>query len=223
MLRHKTSWATATKGILVFPLLPDGFASAEQGVAHAQWRLGLMLLDGRKTFGESSVAVPKGTDEGVKWLLSQQNPGSGGCSFIWVTVRKGQRGEARLHGGLQVVIGSPQRRMGCWELVKLDPLILKMSQEQISKGKDGVKGFHPSPDSKGRTARPAIRSGHRGSRVLRGSRSTLCSDQQSNSGAKEKREKSRPENCHCEVPGIKEKSVAIQIEGIEQPQEIGLK
>src|ERR1039458_1759170 len=78
--------------------------AAEQGVSHAQWRLGKMLLDGRKTFGESSIAVPKGTDEGVKWLLLAANQGLGGCSIRFgLLLRKGQRGEARLHGGLQVV------------------------------------------------------------------------------------------------------------------------
>src|ERR1017187_6681306 len=102
-----------------------------------------MLLDGRKTFGESSVAVPKGTDEGVKWLLLAANQGLGGAQFdLGYCYEKGNGVKQDCMEAYKWYrLGS--KKNGLLGSMKLDPLILKMSQEQIQEGERRANGFTP--------------------------------------------------------------------------------
>jgi len=87
MLRHKTSWATATKGILVFPLLPDVSQGRREGVCPMRnGGLTMLWMDARR-WREQCPLVPKGTDEALKGFFSQQIR-VWGCSFDLGTVTK---------------------------------------------------------------------------------------------------------------------------------------
>ena len=198
--------------------------AAEQGVAHAQWRLGLMLLDGRKTFGESSVAVPKGTDEGVKWLLLAANQGLGGAQFdLGYCYEKGNGvKQDRMEAYKWYRLGS--KKNGLLGTMKLDPLILKMSQEQIQQRERRVKDFTPH-----RTAKEELPDPQYVQDIVLKSisgppdrRFALINNQTLGKG-ETARIKAGQKTVTVRCLEIKEKSVVIQIEGIEQPKEIGLK
>jgi len=107
-----------------------------------------MLLDGRKTFGENSIAVPKATDEGLKWLLLAANQGLDRAQIdlgYYYEKGKGVKQDYmeaykwyRLGSQKNALLGS----------TKLDSLILKMSQEQIQEGERRAKDFTPHQTTK---------------------------------------------------------------------------
>jgi hypothetical protein len=198
--------------------------AAEQGVAHAQWRLGMMLLDGRKTFGESTVAVPKAADEGLKWVFLAANQGLDsaqldlgyfyekgyGVKQDYVEAYKWYKLGTQKHG----LLGS----------MKLDPIILRMSQEQIQEGERRAKDFTPHRTTKAELPEPQYVQDI----VLKGisgspnGRFALINNQTLSTGETGK-VKAGQKIVTVKCLEIKEKSVVVQIEGVEQPREIGLK
>ena len=67
MLKHKTSWATTMKVVLIIRPPLDGSARPQSRVSLTHnGGLGKMLLDGRPKFAEGSVPVPKAADEGLE-------------------------------------------------------------------------------------------------------------------------------------------------------------
>jgi len=198
--------------------------AAEQGVPHAQWRLGTMLRDGRKTFGENSVAVPKAGDEGLKWIFLAANQGLDSAQLdLGYFYDKG-------YGVKQDCVEAYKwyklgtQKYGLLRSMKLDPLILKMSQEQIQEGERRAKDFTPHRTTKGELPDPQyVRdivlkgiSGSPNARFALINNQTLGKGETGNVKAGQK-------TVTVKCLEIKEKSVVVQIEGIEQPREIRLK
>ena len=198
--------------------------AAEQGVAHAQWRLGLMLLDGRKTFGESSVAVPKGTDEGVKWLLLAANQGLADAQFdLGSCYEKGNGMKPDCVEAYKWYrLGS--RKNGLLGSMRLNPLILKLTQEQIQEGERRAKDFTPHRTTKEELPNPQYVQDI----VLKGISGTpdrrfAVINNQTLGKGETGRIKAGQKSVTVKCLEIKERSVVVQIEGIEQPKEIGFK
>jgi len=198
--------------------------AAEQGVPHAQWRLGKMLLDGRKTFGENSIAVPKAADEGLKWVFLAANQGLDGAQLdLAYFYEKG-------YGVKQDCVEAYKwyklgtQKNGLLGSMKLNPLILKMRQEQIQEAERRAKDFTPH-----RTTKEELpEAQYVGDIVLKGisgppnARFALINNQTLGKGETGK-VKAGQKTVTVKCLEIKEKSVVVQIEGIAQPREIGLK
>jgi hypothetical protein len=198
--------------------------AAEQGVPHAQWQLGKMLLDGRKTFGENSVAVPKAADEGLKWIFLAANQGLDGAQLdLGYFYDKG-------YGVKQDYVEAYKwyklgtQKNGLLGSMKLDPLILKMSQEQILEGERRAKDFTPHRTTKAELPDPQYVQDI----VLKSisgpstRRLALINNQTLGIGETGK-VKAGQKTVTVKCLEIKEKTVIVQIEGIEQPRELGLK
>jgi TPR repeat protein len=198
--------------------------AAEQGVAHAQWRLGKMLLDGRRAFGESTVVVPKAADEGLKWIFLAANQGLDSAQLDLGFFYENGYGvkQNRVEAYKWYKLGSHKHE--ALESMRLNPLILKMSHEQIQEGERRAKDFTPHRTTKGELPDPQyVRdivlkgiSGSPNARFALINNQTLGKGETGNVKAGQK-------TVTVKCLEIKEKSVIVQIEGIEQPREIGLK
>lgn len=198
--------------------------AAEQGVAHAQWRLGKMLLDGKPRFAEGSVAVPKAADEGLKWIFLAANQGLDGAQHDLGYFYEKGLGVKQDYAEAYKWHKLATHNNGVSEILYLNPLILKMSQQQIQEGERRAKDFTPHRTTKEELPEPqyvqdiALKSiSGRPDR-----RFALLNNQTLGKGETGKI-KAGQKTVTVKCLEIKERSVVVQIEGIEQPKEIGLK
>ena len=198
--------------------------AAEQGVPHAQWRLGKMLLDGRPKFAEGSVPVPKAADEGLKWILLAANQGLDGaqCDLGYFCEKGYGVKQDYVEAYKWYKLGT--RKSGLLGSMKLDPLILKLSQEQIQEGERRAKDFTPHRTTKEELPDPQYDQDI----VLKGisgipDRRFAVINNQTLGKGETGRIKAGQKSVTVKCLEIKERSVVVQIEGIEQPKEIGFK
>ena len=198
--------------------------AAEQGVPHAQWRLGKMLLDGRPKFAEGSVPVPKAADEGLKWIFLAANQGldSAQCDLGYFYEKGYGVKQDYAEAYKRCKLGTHKNAVS--EIMHLNPLILKLSQEQIQEGERRAKDFTPHRTTKEELPDPQYVQDI----VLKSISGTpdrrfaLINNQTLGKG-ETGRIKAGQKTVTVKCLEIKEKSVVVQIEGIEQPREIGFK
>jgi hypothetical protein len=198
--------------------------AAEQGVSHAQWRLGKMLLDGKPKFAEGSVPVPKAAGEGLKWILLAANQGQEGAQCdLGYFYDKGY-GVKQDYAESYKWYKLGTQKNGLLGSMKLDPVILKMSQQQIQEGEKRAKGFTPHRTTKEELPEPQYVKDI----VLKSisgppdRRLALINNQTLGKGETGKI-KAGQKTVTVKCLEIRERSVVVQIEGIEQPKEIGFK
>jgi TPR repeat protein len=117
--------------------------AAERGVVNSQWRLGQILLDGRPKMVEGSVAVAADKNGGIKWLLLAANQGHQAAQLD--LSRCFERGNGLRQDYVEAYkwckLASAHNSV--MEKIYLDPLILKMSSQQIAAGEERVHQFAP--------------------------------------------------------------------------------
>jgi hypothetical protein len=198
--------------------------AAAQGVPHAQWRLGKMLLDGRPKFAEGSVPVPKSADEGLNWIFLAANQGLDGAQHDLGYFYEQGLGVKQDYAEAYKWRKLATHKSAVSEILYLNPLILKMSQEQIQEGERRAKNFTPHRTTKEELPEPQYVQDI----VLKSisgppdRRFALINNQTLGKGETGKI-KAGQRTVSVKCLEIKEKSVVIQIEGIERPKEIGLK
>jgi hypothetical protein len=197
--------------------------AAEQGVPHAQWRLGKMLLDGRPKFAEGSVPVPKAADEGLKWIFLAANQGLNGaqCDLGYFYEKGYGVKQDYVEAYKWYKLGTRKNGLAS---MKLDPLILKLTQEQIQEGERRAKDFTPHRTTKEELPNPQYVQDI----VLKGISGTpdrrfAVINNQTLGKGETGRIKAGQKTVTVKCLEIKERSVVVQIEGIEQPKEIGFK
>lgn len=198
--------------------------SAEQGIAHAQWQLGEILLTGKPKFAEGSIAVPKASDEAIKWLLLAANQGLseaqydlGGCYENGQAVKQDYV-EAYKWYKLAAQRGSIVPK------VYLDRLILKMPREQIQEGEKRVGNFVPHQTRREELPEPQFVQDI----VLKGisgppNRRLAMINNQTIGPGEEAKVKVGQKTVTVKCLEIKGKSAVVLIEGISQPKEIHLR
>jgi hypothetical protein len=183
-----------------------------------------MLLDGRKTFGESSVAVPQAADEGLKWILLAATQGLNDAQIdLGYFYDKGYGvKQDNVEAYKWYKLGTHNDAM--LESIRLNSLILRMSQVEIQEGERRAKDFKPHRTTKEELPEPQ----YVGDIVLKSisgpadRRFALINNQTLGKG-ESGRIRIGQKTVTVKCLEIKEKTVVIQIEGIEQPREIGFK
>jgi TPR repeat protein len=111
--------------------------AAQKGNLNAQWNLGVILLKGKPAFPNRSAAVPPEPEQGLAWLLragAQEHERAqidlGHC-YRDGTAAKQDLPEAYKWYSLAA------RKTRTWKPLYLDPLILRMTTEQIAEGQNG--------------------------------------------------------------------------------------
>lgn len=198
--------------------------SAEQGVAHAQWQLGEILLTGRPKFAEGSVAVLKAPDEAIKWLLLAANQGLGEAQYdLGGCFENGQAVKQDYAEAYKWYKLAAQQNslMG---KVYLDRLILRMDQAQIQEGEKRVGDFVPHQTRKEELPEPQFVQDI----VLKGisgppNRRLAMINNQTIGIGEEAKVKAGQKTVTVKCLEIKEKSAVVLIEGISQPKELHLR
>ena len=122
--------------------------AAEKGAADAQWCLGTILLGGKPTITKGGRSVPKDLDGAIKWIFKAAIQGHtraqvdlGHCCSAGVGVRQ-DNVEAYKWYSLAA------KANDIWGPVYRDPLILKLTADQIAEGQRRVADFLArAPDS----------------------------------------------------------------------------
>jgi hypothetical protein len=198
--------------------------AAEQGVPHAQWRLGKMLLDGRPKFAAGSVPVPKAADEGLNWIFLAANQGLNGAQHDLGYFYERRLGVKQDYAEAYKWRKLATHKSAVSEILYLNPLILKMSQEEIQEGERRAKDFTPHGTTKGELPEPQYVQHI----VLKGisgpaDRRFAVINNQTLGRGETGRITIGQKTVTVKCLEIKERSVVVQIEGIERPKEIGFK
>jgi hypothetical protein len=198
--------------------------AAEQGVPHAQWPLGEMLLNGKPKMGESASAVQKAPDEALKWFLLAANQGFRDAQSMLGTCY--EHGTGAKQDSVEAYkwyrLASQKNSLGGG--VALDRLILRLTQQQIQEGEQRAKDFTPHRTTKAELPDPQYVQDI----VLKSisgpstRRLALINNQTLGTGEAGK-VKAGQKTVTVKCLEIKDRSVVVQIEGIEQPREIGFK
>ena len=209
------NWSTAAKWFR---------NAAEQGVAHAQWQLGEILLTGRPKFAEDSVAVPKAPDEAIKWLLLAANQGLGEAQYdLGGCYENGQAVKQDYPEAYKWYKLAAQQK-SLMAKVYLDRLILKMQREQIQEGERRVGDFVPHQTRRDELPEPQFVQDI----VLKGisgppNRRLVMINNQTIGTGEGAKVKVGQKTVTVKCLEIKEKSAVVLIEGISQPKEIHLR
>ena len=196
--------------------------AAEQKVVHAQWRIGGILLNGMPNVGEGSVVVPADKDEGVKWLTVAANQGYTNAQLdLGRYYHEGKGPGTPDYPEAYKWYKVASQPNSFTEKVYLERLILKMTQPQIQEGEKRARSFVPG---QGDVVMPSVAdkiilkgiSGAAGRRLAMINNQTFAKGDELEVKAGQKK-------VHVKCLEIKEKSVVLLIEGISQPQEIGMK
>jgi len=199
--------------------------AAEKGIIHAQWRLGQILLNGEPKVAEGSSAVAEQKEEGIKFLLLAANQGLAGAQLdigqCYATGKGLKKEYAEAYKWLR--LASPGGSIT--EKIHLDPVILKMTVEQLQEGERRVKAFIPAaPNSKEATLAPPYMkdimlkaiSGPSNHRLV------LINNHTFEKG-EEARVKVGERTLSIKCLDIRVRSAVISIEGTAEPKEIKLR
>jgi hypothetical protein len=142
-------YATATKWYRL---------AAQKGNVNAQCSLGVILLNGMPAFPNKGVAVPAEPQQGLAWLLraggQDHAPGQIELGHCY---RDGKVVPPDLCEAYKWYSLAARKSLTCKPRF-LDPLILKMTPEQIAEGQKRVESFVPGVETGERLARTALTS-----------------------------------------------------------------
>jgi hypothetical protein len=133
--------------------------AAEKGNLNAQWNLGVILLKGKPAFPNRSAAVPREPEQGLAWLLKAGAQEHERAQIdLGHTYRDGTAGKQDLREAYKWY-SLAARKTRTWKPMYLDPLILRMTTEQIAEGQKRVDAFIPGVETGERLARAEAVSG----------------------------------------------------------------
>lgn len=115
--------------------------AAERGLAHAQWHLGDMLLTGRATMNRGSVKAEP--EEAVQWLLKAANQDHERAQVDLGHCYRDGKGVRQDYVQAYNWYALAARQNKIWGRMYRDPLILKMSSQQVSEAQDRANAFVP--------------------------------------------------------------------------------
>jgi TPR repeat protein len=128
--------------------------AAERGVVNSQWRLGQILLEGKPRFAEGSVAVAADKNGGIKWLALAANRGHQGAQLDFGRCFERGNGLKQDYVETYKWYKLASAHNSVMEKLYLDPLILRMSSEQIAAGEERVRQFVPHVPAKREVPEP---------------------------------------------------------------------
>jgi TPR repeat protein len=121
--------------------------SAEKGVVIAQRRLGQILINGMPKVAKEAVTVPKAPDEGFRWLLIAANQGDGeaqtAVAYCYQNGTVVSVDPVEAYAWFRIAYGNDFARTQ----IHLNPLIMKMTPEQVAEGEKRAKAFVPHKQS----------------------------------------------------------------------------
>ena len=115
--------------------------AAGQGLANAQWHLGDMLLTGRVTVHRGSVKAEP--EEAVSWYLKAANQGHERAQIDLGHCYRDGKGVGQNYVRAYKWYSIAARQNKIWEHMYRDPLILKMSSQQVSEAQRQTNAFVP--------------------------------------------------------------------------------
>ena len=208
-------------GRLNFSAAAEWFCrAADRGIVNSQWRLGQILLEGRPKVAQGSVAVAADKDAGIKWLLLAANQGNSGAQLDLGQWFERRQDYVEAHKWYK--LGA--RNNPLTEKMRLEPLILKMSSDQIREGQKRAEQFVPHMPSKKEMPEPQYLadivlkgiSGLPSHRLALINNQTIAQDEEGNV-------KVGLKTLRVKVLEIKERSAIILIKGTSEPKEITMR
>jgi hypothetical protein len=112
-----------------------------RGLANAQWHLGDMLLTGRATMHRGSVKAEP--EEAAQWYLKAANQGHERAQVDLGHCYRDGKGVRQDHVQAYKWYSIAARQNNIWGAMYRDPLILKMSPQQVSEAQRQANVFAP--------------------------------------------------------------------------------
>lgn len=193
---------------------------AEEGDANAQWRLGSMLIAGKAGI-PSTEKVAASPDLAMLWLLKAGHRGHARAQVDLGSIY--QAGRAVTTNMAEAFkwfrLATKQSRM--YETLYLNPVILKMTPEQITEGQRRFADFRALPDSAVRSDWLLERIRLRGISQARNKRFALINGAMLAEG-EEGAVLVAGEKVLVRCIAIRENSASVSIAGVKGDREIGL-